>query len=401
MLIFEEKIIDYLKKHSLPIFIGAITLLAMWVRFKARGFISADMTGYLLPWYEEIKQGGLSSLGTQVGTYNIPYQTLIALMTYVNVKPVYLYKGFSILFDFLLAAATALCVRKMGGLRSGMQAAIAYALVLFLPTVVLNSSFWGQCDGIYTFFVLVCLYMLLCEREKAAYVFLGIALAFKLQAILILPFLLIYYVVEKRHSILNLLISVAVFYVFCLPGVIARRSIWEPFQLYMDQGEAWAELYKNFPSFLVFFGNSREAYQAIAGVMSAVIAAALGMELLYVLHSKIALYRTKYFFPVAAWTVWTCVLLLPMMHERYAYLLDILLIVSVLSYRRYLWAAVPAFLSGVVTYSCYLFRVDYDLSALSVVYTAAWVVFHYLIVQQIRTGHGSEDYEKGGDKLSV
>lgn len=139
------------------IFGVVITLLAVLVRFRVRGFCSADMEGYLLPWYDQIKAGGgLSMLKQQVGDYNILFQVGIALMTYIkNVNPIFLYKGFSILFDFLLAALAGLMAYELDEKKKPARSVIVYAVVLFFPTVLLNSSFWGQSDSVYTFFVIL------------------------------------------------------------------------------------------------------------------------------------------------------------------------------------------------------------------------------------------------------
>lgn len=381
----EHKLLNIITKNSIIIFGVVITLLAVFVRFQVRGFCSADMEGYLLPWYDQIKAGGgLSMLKQQVGDYNILFQVGIALMTYIkNVNPIFLYKGFSILFDFLLAALAGLMAYELDEKKKPARSVIVYAVVLFFPTVLLNSSFWGQCDSVYTFFVILTLYLLLRGKNKTAFVMFGIAIAFKLQALFIFPFLLIYYVIEKRHSILYYLISLATFYLLALPGVIGRHSLLEPFLIYTKQKGARAGLYINFPSFLVFFGNQWETYEAVSSVIFVIIIAVLGIGLFYFMQKKISLYRTSYFLLTAAWSVWTCILFLPEMHERYGYMLDILLILILFYEHRYAIAILPAFLTGIITYSCYLFQTDYNLVALSVLYTAAYFTYTYIMIRQI------------------
>ncbi len=75
---------------------------------------------------------------------------------------------------------------------------VPYTLVLALPTVILNSSAWGQADSIYTAWLMVALWHLLNHQNNRALVFFGVALAFKLQAILLLPFF--FYVYWARHD---------------------------------------------------------------------------------------------------------------------------------------------------------------------------------------------------------
>jgi Gpi18-like mannosyltransferase len=73
----------------------------------------------------------------------------------------------------------------------GLSPLFAALAVLFTPTVILNSSFWGQADAIHTTFLLACLYFLVTRREIPAFIAFGVAVAFKLQAIFLAPLLLI------------------------------------------------------------------------------------------------------------------------------------------------------------------------------------------------------------------
>ena len=54
------------------------------------------MYSCLVPWFDEIKDmGGICALSEQVGNYNLLYQTIISLMTYIPMDDMYLYKIFS------------------------------------------------------------------------------------------------------------------------------------------------------------------------------------------------------------------------------------------------------------------------------------------------------------------
>ena len=41
---------------------------------------------------------------------------------------------------------------------------LTYGLILVIPPVLVNSSMWGQCDSIYTTFILISLYYLLDKK---------------------------------------------------------------------------------------------------------------------------------------------------------------------------------------------------------------------------------------------
>ena len=75
----------------------------MGIRYTGRKYASGDMLEYLIPWFDKIKQNGqIHGLNKQVGDYNILYQTIISLTTYLGDKSIYYYKIISIVFDFLL-----------------------------------------------------------------------------------------------------------------------------------------------------------------------------------------------------------------------------------------------------------------------------------------------------------
>src|SRR5512143_1182527 len=61
----------------------------------------------------------------------------------------------------------------------GPVALLCAAGFLLLPTVLLNSAFWGQSDAIYTCFLLACVYFLMRDRPLPAMFFLGVSFAFK------------------------------------------------------------------------------------------------------------------------------------------------------------------------------------------------------------------------------
>jgi Gpi18-like mannosyltransferase len=57
--------------------------------------------------------------------------------------------------------------------------------------VLFNSAAWGQCDGIYTCFIIMSLFYLLRERDILSMAMFGMAFAVKLQAVFFAPFVLV------------------------------------------------------------------------------------------------------------------------------------------------------------------------------------------------------------------
>lgn len=377
----EEKIITQIDKNKNILFFIIITFLGALIRYEGRNFVSMDMEIYLWPWYEDIRSnGGFAALKTQVGSYNLLYQTYIALMTYLDANVTYMYKMLSIAFDFLMSLTAAFFVSELTKKEKfGFTFLCVYAIMLFFPTNVFNSAYWGQCDSIYTYFVILTLLYMYKEKYVWAFVFLGIAFAFKVQAILVLPFIICYYFYKRRFSILMFGISIAVFW---LSGIVAYcngRDIWAPFQIYADQTEWFPAMYLNVASILALVGNDYDNLKTFAVLITLIFC---GMGLYVTLHKIKRIDSAEQFMNTVVWFVWTCLLFLPAMHERYTYPLDILLIIVSFIDKKYIkYTAVSAVMS-LITNAGYLFEYPGLDRFCILLYVAAWLHYTYTIIEQ-------------------
>ena len=375
MLKWEKKIIVFLELHKELLFFLAVTLLGVLIRISGRNFVSGDLSYYLIPWYNEIKEnGGFAALQNQVGNYGIPYQFLIAVMTYIPIKEIYLFKTLSCIFDFLLAFRGAQLVCSLKKETSHFLFLIVYACILVMPPIVLNSSVWGQCDAIYVYFVIEALSALYNEKTVNTFLFVGIAFAFKLQAIFILPFLIYYYVTKKNFSILHLGISLFTFYLLQLPGIIAGRSLLDPFSVYIGQTGQYKSMWGNFMSFWAFIGNHSESLSMLAVVLTVCI---LGIGFMLLLNSTADLAKPDDFIKILIWSVWTCVLFLPAMHDRYGYLLDLLLLLSTFIHKCFFKHAIATSFCTLSVYGNILFANGANIKMLGAIYTIAYLCYTY------------------------
>ena len=215
--------------------IGVTILLALLVRFLFINQVSGDYRTFVSPWYDELKSGGFAALGGDFSNYNPPYLYLLAAVTYLPVPKIIAIKGISMVFDVLLAMFAALIVRER--FPRPTLPLVTFAVVLFAPTVVVNSAAWGQCDSIYAAFCLGSLYFLITRKPWWACVFFALGLSFKLQAIFFLPVLLIVLVVNRQRAreLLALLAVPAVFAVMLLPALLAGRDLTSLLAIYPDQ----------------------------------------------------------------------------------------------------------------------------------------------------------------------
>lgn len=373
----EKKIIDFIKENMNFLFLFAITVLGCAVRIAGRNFISGDMSYFLVPWYNTIKEaGGLSSLKQPVGNYGLLYMTIIALLSYIDMNCVHLYKMLSILFDFLLALASAYLVytSSKDSSKKAIRFSITYAVVFLLPTVAANSAFWGQCDSIYTFFVIMVLICMMKEKFVWAFCLFGIALAFKLQAIFILPFLVCYYLYSKKFSLLMFGYSLLCFWGSGIAAYLQGRGLLDGFLIYLEQTDTYHNISMGFPGFFLMFAENYESLKVMAIVTAL---AACGIGVLLIISMRINLSVPENFLSAAAWFVWTCIIFLPAMHERYGYLCDILLIVIAVLNKKNLKYAVIVSVISMMTYGFFLFGSGTITIYHSIVYFAAYAHFTY------------------------
>ena len=159
----ENKFIDLIDRHRNVLLLAFVALIGLAIRWAGRYYASEDMTVCLIPWFEKIRAaGGLPALSAQVGDYGLLYQTLISLMTYLPMQAIVQYKLLSMVFDVALAVFAGLiyrdvCMDRLAGATAvdreqqasqvRFRSCLVAAAVWLLPTVILNSSYWGQCDA--------------------------------------------------------------------------------------------------------------------------------------------------------------------------------------------------------------------------------------------------------------
>ncbi len=225
---FEEKALKWMSDHIFPIVFGAAFIVSIIIRLALKDVVTSDATECLIPWYEAIKSnGGILGLGKPIEglNYSFTYQFFIAIMTYLPIKSLYAYKILSVIFDYLLAGAVAYTVFDITNAHKAEKALIAFVLTACSPVVFMDSAAWAQCDSIYAFWVILALIFLTKERYARAFVFYGIAFAFKFQAVFALPFFLFYYFYKRRYSILYFAIIPTMMILLSLPSLIQGRTI--------------------------------------------------------------------------------------------------------------------------------------------------------------------------------
>jgi Gpi18-like mannosyltransferase len=217
--------------------LGLLFLLAIGLRIAFYHVITSDYAAFTSQWYDYIKSnGGFAAFKDNFYNYNPPYLYLIALATYTPIPKLIALKSISVIFDIVLAIFTYLIISLK--YNRSYAAFIGALVLLFAPTIFINSSAWGQCDAIYASFCLGSLYFLLKDRNGWACTFFALAISFKLQAIFFLPVLLI--VLIKRRIALKdlakyLILIPVIFFVLLIPTLVAGRSVGSVLSIYTEQ----------------------------------------------------------------------------------------------------------------------------------------------------------------------
>lgn len=377
----EERFVEFLKKHYVVIFVIAITLVGAMMRYSGRNFKSADWHVFFSVWYDSIlKNGQMASMQYPIGDYNVFFQFLVAIFTYIPKDPLYLFKVLAICFDFSLAVACGACVYEFTK-KDKRLSVLAYSLVWVSPFVVFNSTYWVQTDSIYTSFIMWALFFLLKKKNVPAFVMLGCALAFKVQVLFVLPFLVFVYVLNKSFSALHLLITVFVGWLSSIPAILHGRGLFVFFEVYGGQQAELHDMTVHYPNLWMIL---RGSYEHTEGFAIFLTTAVLGIGMYLLLSKGVRLDTGEKMLNTLIWTVWTVVMIMPGMHDRYGYLLEtILLVASVYNIKKYGLYLLGAYLPTMMAYTRYLFEVDHNLAFWSVLSLVTYVAFTYRIFVKV------------------
>lgn len=331
---------------------ACIILFSFAMRLSIFSYESADMTNCLLPWFDFFKShGGFFGLREPVGDYNYPYRTIIAFLTYLPFKPTYMIKFVSIIFDYLCAFFCSYMIFRQT--KHLVYSAFSFAVILFSPTVLLNGSLWGQCDIIYTTFVVLAFYFLWRKRTVATFVSLGCAFAFKLQFMFVIPVFIILYFKEKRFSLWHFFLIPILTIVLSMPAIFFGASLKDMLLVYIKQTASYPQLTLNFPNLYALFPIEYLKFGYVGLFMAMTIFAAL---LFFSLSKHLA--GTEFSFEeildLAIFSIVVCCFFFPRMHERYMFMADVLAIWYALLFRKNYLRAVAINVASFFAYMPFL-----------------------------------------------
>ncbi|MCH5186072.1 MAG: DUF2029 domain-containing protein [Oscillospiraceae bacterium] len=315
------------------IFITVILVCGIMVRMNMFLMETGDMKDFLSVWYNYLKaNGGFRAVGDDIGDYTPLYYYFLAAITYTNIDYRAAIKILSCIFDFIMAFHVMKTVKISGA--SSRACLLSFAMTIFLPTVILNSSGWGQCDSLYTCFLVICLYNILKGNDLTAMIMFGISFSLKLQAVFFAPFLCILMIKGKIRPTALLCIP-AVYVISILPAVCAGGDFIRLLTVYFRQAGEYDSVCLSISNAWALIKNLKDPIIGGAGIFFA--GGIIVMMIYYYTSDKNFRITQNTAVAAALMSSFVMPFLLPYMHERYYYPAEIMTVIFVFYYHKRLW----------------------------------------------------------------
>ena len=330
-LLYKSNVIEEKNKKIVAVL---LLVMAFGVRYLNLNHVSQDYIIFLSEWIQTFKDnGGLKGLSESVGNYNIPYLAILALISYLNDNWLIAIKLISIFFDIVLAWSAMKIVEKCTNDKK--KQLICFFAVLLLPTVIIDGSYWGQCDVIYVSLGILGINFALDNKPWLSMISIAMSFAFKLQAVFIMPIYAV--LLMKRKVKWYHFIAFPIVYILMIsPALIAGRPFLETLLLYTTQTDTVGTGYSyNAPSLLAIvdagrtllaFLNTDTAIPIVSKIATAVAMTAVIVLLVFALVNRD---RISDYIIILTMGLLTVVIpyLLPHMHDRYFFCADVLTLI--------------------------------------------------------------------------
>lgn len=246
------------KNYKIRIFVFIFLLvLALFVAVWFSDYLSYDYDIYLSEWINEYKalsfRDALLNI-TNISNYTPVYNYFLIFIVKLNINPLYSVKFITFVFSLLLGLSMELVVCHIKKTKFNYCRSVVFLLI---PTVCMEYSFWGQCDAIYVSFCVLAFYFALKKKSKLSFVFVGLAFAFKLQFLFIVPILFVMLIIKDENGEHYLkwkdIWLAPLMYVVNLLPVFVGASIWDLLLVYFVQTTYYSTISQNCANFCYIF----------------------------------------------------------------------------------------------------------------------------------------------------
>ena len=331
-------------------FLLAFLILGIGVRIGLLNYKSGDYGSFLAPWYDFVVNNGYWAAQAQrFADYTPPYLYLLTIVTLLPINKIVGIKLISLMFEILLGFIVFLVVKQKNG-KSRNLAIVAAAASLMLPTVILNGAMWGQCDVIYSSFMVLSLYFLTKDKGFWAFWAFGLGFAFKFQAIFLAPLLLIWLLFHPKKWY-YIFVPPINYFLACVPAALLGRPWLQLIRIYLDQSNSYPSLSSGMANLWKFIPEAHNEIFKLPGILLG------GMAFLAI---PVLIYNLKPKFTPNLWVklALICTLLvpfvLPKMHERYFFPAEVFSLIYAFYNPKLFWVALGVNLIGFFEYLPFL-----------------------------------------------
>ncbi len=360
-----DVVINFIQKYWFWLSLALVVILAVVIRIPLMTKMSGDYHNFLKPWYQSLLEDAKGFLASDDADYTPTYLYFLAFLSLfkfdiegqaLNYSIKFISMGFELGTAILIFFILKFILKKHDAITL-----LGVFLALFLPQIFLNSAFWGQCDAIYVFFIVLSLFFVLKGKSAWASVAFAISFTFKLQSIFFLPVLILLWF-KKKFKLYWLLLVPVIYVVMMIPAMACGRSFASCINVYFDQTEEYPFLSVNAPSMYIFMYKSQITNES---VMDHLVPAAtyFGLALIVILliflflaYKDVTLDEiVKISFLLALFAPFV----LPSMHERYFYLAEVFAILYVAVNPKKWYISFLAVAGTFQGYNNYLFNTYY------------------------------------------
>lgn len=353
--------LKFLQKYYLIIGMVVATILAMVARYVVVLHPTQDSVGYVLNWMQDIKSNGFTSFYQVAADYSPIFMFMIAIIAYLPAGPKLDLQGYQFYqnhmiylktvyysFTIILALGVFLLIKELTSSKG--KAAIGYIITLVLPTVYLNSAVWGNADVIYVVFLLYSFYFIIKGKERLAFMFFGFAFANKLQAVFLIP-LLVYLMFNRKIKVYKVIYAFLALFVTFLPAYFCGATFTEPFNYIGAQFGGYNKLTLGCANLWQIIDIQGDLFKNNVQWFSVAL---IGVTLIMVYYRGIDLNNKENLFKVGFFLIMITIFFLPHMHERYFYVIDVLVLVYAFIDKKKVYFVPIMQVSSIIAYFHYL-----------------------------------------------
>ncbi len=361
------------------------------LRILLADFISIDYHWFLSQWVNQYRGMSIRQcFARQVGNYTPFYNYFLILFSRLPIYDLYLIKILSFYFEVLTAIFVMKLIAKIKGTQVN-PLHLAITLILLIP--LLNSSQWGQCDAIYTFFAVAGIYYAINRQSLLCFIMMGFGLAIKMQILFICPVVLILLICRNSKGEKYLLwkhiwLAPLVFSLINLGPFLFGGSLFRVIDVYINQifvgnpGEALCVNCANAFLWLSRIKQSSLLYPILSFVFVGIVALLLTVIIISIIKlmkdrlENIDVLMLAVFIPLIE------VFFLPKMHDRFFYIAEIFMFIYLMvsSNQGLIRPAYLALELGVlITYMAFLQFVNFWIWWLANLFTGFSVIIMLVI----------------------